>query len=63
MHILIDAWDWLHAEYHHFQKYHAADQDAFDGRRHYIGVRCVACEFSRSQQRAIDEHGKEPSDQ
>jgi hypothetical protein len=53
---LIDAWDWLHAHYHHFQKYHAADADAFSGGQFYLGTQCVACEFSRSQQRAVDEY-------
>ena len=56
MRTLIDSWDWLHSHYHHFQKYHAADQDAFMGGYCYLGTGCVECEFSRSQQRAIDEH-------
>jgi len=56
MKTLIDAWDWLHATYHHFQKYHAADQDAFMGGQCYLGTACVVCEFTRSQQRAVDEY-------
>lgn len=55
---LIDAWDWLHAHYHHFQKYHAADADSFMGGMCYLGTQCVSCEFSRSQQRAIDENAE-----
>lgn len=53
---LLDAWKWLHAGYHHFQKYHAADADAFDHGQHYLGTECVNCEYSRSQLRAIVEH-------
>jgi hypothetical protein len=53
---LLDAWKWLHAGYHHFQKYHAADSDAWDHGEHYLGTECVNCEYSRSQYRAIVEH-------
>jgi len=58
MKILIDSWTWLHSHYHHFQKYHAADADAFMSGMCYIGVQCVECEFSRSQQRAVDENAE-----
>jgi hypothetical protein len=58
MRTLIDSWDWLHSHYHHFQKYHAADADAWGSGHYYLGTSCVECEFSRSQQRAVDENAE-----
>jgi hypothetical protein len=58
MKTVIDAYDWLHAGLHHFQKYHAVDSDAFGHGQHYLGTQCGSCEYSRSQQRAIDENAK-----
>jgi hypothetical protein len=53
---LLDSWYAMHASLHHFLKYHAADTDAFGRGEYYLGTECVNCEFSRSQQRAVDEH-------
>jgi hypothetical protein len=58
METLIDSWNWLHANYHHFQKYHAAEADAWERGEYYLGTECVNCEFSRSQQRAIDDNAR-----
>lgn len=55
---LIDAYEQLHAHVHHFRKYHAADIDACGGGEYYLGTECVRCEFSRSQQRAIDDNAR-----
>jgi hypothetical protein len=53
---VIRAHDQMRSSYHHFQKYHAADSDSFLGGECYLGTQCVSCEYSRSQQRAIDEN-------
>lgn len=55
---VIDAHQQLHSNYHHFMKYHAADADGFMGGYCYLGTQCVRCEYSRSQQRAIDENAR-----
>lgn len=55
---LIDVVAMYSADRHHFEKYHAADSDAFDRGEHYLGTQCVSCEYSRSQQRAVEEMKK-----
>lgn len=63
--LLCDSCDSLLAQLHHFYKYHAAESDAAKYGRiplgqesWYLGTLCKECEFSRSQQRAIDENAR-----
>jgi len=56
MDTLIHVVDMYSADRHHFEKYHAADEDAWGRGEFYLGTSCVACDYSRSQQRAIDEN-------
>lgn len=56
MKTLLDVIRMYSANRHHFEKYHAADQDSWGRGEFYLGTACVECEYSRSQQRAIDEH-------
>jgi hypothetical protein len=53
---LLDVIKMYSASRHHFEKYHAANEDAFDHGDHYLGTQCVNCEYTRSQQRAVDDY-------
>ena len=55
---MLDVYDWLHSNDHHFRKYHAAGDDAWSGGEYYLGTECVNCEYSRSQQKAINDNAK-----